>query len=187
MQKVKVGDKLQVHCYKHDGSLHRICDEATVLEVSNDHIICANYKTKITEKEQINTNRFHSYITKEPAILFFYKNRWYNVIAQIKEKGIYYYCNIATPYLIDDGLIKYIDYDLDLRVFADGAFKILDRNEYKYNKKLFKYSKELDYIINNELSNLINDYKDGKGPFNNSLVESYNNAYNDIKNGKIEE
>ena len=29
---IKVGDKLQIHCYKHDGSLHRTWDEAIVLD-----------------------------------------------------------------------------------------------------------------------------------------------------------
>ena len=182
MQRIKVGDKLQVHCYKHNGSLHRICDEATVLEVTEDYLICANYKTKITEKEQIFNKRFHSYITKEPAILFFYKNKWYNIIAQIKEKGIYYYCNIASPFLVDDGLIKYIDYDLDLRIFADGAFKILDRNEYNYNKRKLNYSKELDFIINNELSNLINEYKNKNKVFDKENVIEYKKQYDLLKN-----
>lgn len=52
----------------------------------------------------------------------------------VKANGIFYYCNIASPYVIDEGILKYIDYDLDLRVFNDGAFKILDRNEYNYHK-----------------------------------------------------
>ncbi len=184
MQKIKVGDKLQVHCYKHDGSLHRICDEATVLEISEDYIICANDKTRITEKEDFLTNKYHSYITKEPAILFFYKKQWYNIIAQIKKNGLYYYCNIASPYIIDDGLIKYIDYDLDLRIFSDGAFKILDRNEYNYNKKRLKYSKELDYIINNELSSLINSYKNKTAVFRKDTIKSYYELYFSLKNEK---
>ena len=73
--------------------------------------------------------------------MFFYKKRWFNIIAQLKPNGIFYYCNIASPYVIDEGILKYIDYDLDLRVFNDGAFKILDRNEYKdlYNKINVKF------------------------------------------------
>ena len=31
MDDIKVGDKLQIHCYKHDGSLHRRWDEAIVI------------------------------------------------------------------------------------------------------------------------------------------------------------
>ena len=61
----------------------------------------------------------------------------------MKKKGLFYYCNIASPYIIDDGLIKYIDYDLDLRVFPDGSFKVLDRNEYRYHKKKMKIREKI--------------------------------------------
>ena len=33
---IKVGDKLQIQCYKHDGSLHRKWDEAVVLDFKKD-------------------------------------------------------------------------------------------------------------------------------------------------------
>ena len=33
---IKIGDKLQIHCYKHDGSLHRTWDEAVVLDIFDD-------------------------------------------------------------------------------------------------------------------------------------------------------
>ena len=181
MSKVKVGDKLQVHCYKHNGSLHRVCDEATVLEVGDDYLICANNKTKMTEKETIFDKYYHSYRTKEPAILFFYKKSWFNIIGQLKEKGIYYYCNIASPYIIDDGLIKYIDYDLDLRIYPDGAFKILDRKEYNIHKKILGYDKKIDKVVNHELSNLINIYKKGEGPFNKNIINYYNFEYQKLK------
>ena len=38
---------------------------------------------------------------------------------------------MASPYIIDENVIKYIDYDLDLRVFPDGGYKILDYNDEK--------------------------------------------------------
>ena len=51
------------------------------------------------------------------------KDRWFNIIGQLKDYGIYFYCNIATPYIIDEKVIKYIDYDLDLRVFPNEVLK----------------------------------------------------------------
>ena len=180
MRKIKVGDKLQVHCYKHDGTLYRVCDEALVLDIKDDFIVCGNYRTKIIEKDNIRKKTFHSYQTNEPAILFFYDNRWFNIIGQFKETGIYYYCNIATPYIIDDGLIKYIDYDLDLRIFPDGSFNVLDKNEYKYHKKKFGYSEDLNKVINYELSNLIELSKNNKGPFDKKMLKKYNKQYLDV-------
>ena len=176
MKEIKVGDKLQIHCYKHNGKIHRTWDEAIVLEISDDYIICGNNKTKVTE----NDGRTHR--TKEPAILFFYKNKWYNIIAQFKEFGLFYYCNIASPYIIDGKIIKYIDYDLDLRVFPDGGYRILDRNEYKYHKRIMNYSDELDFILNTELENLIKMKNNNEGPVNKEKLDNYYLQYTNKKN-----
>lgn len=171
MNEIKVGDKLTIHCYKHNGKIHRLWDEATVLEISKDMLVCANNKTKVTE----NDGRSHK--TNEPAILFFYPDKWYNVIGQLKKHGLFFYCNIATPYLFDGEIIKYIDYDLDLRVFPDGGFRVLDRNEYNYHKKIMNYPDEIDQILKSELDDLIQMKRDETGPFTKGLVDEYYKQY----------
>ncbi len=174
MNEVKVGDRLTIHCYKHNGKIHRTWDEATVLEINDDVLICANNKTKVTE----NDGRSHK--TNEPAVMFFYKKSWFNVIGQLKKHGLFYYCNIASPYLIDNGIIKYIDYDLDLRVFPDGGFRVLDRNEYNYHKKIMKYSDDLDLILKSELSKLIEMKRAESGPFTPGEVDKYYEIYKNL-------
>ncbi len=164
---IQVGDKLKIECYKHNGYLDQTSEEAVVLEIGPDYLIVANDRTKLTEHDG------RSHRTNEPAVLFFYKNHWFNVIGQLKNTGLFYYCNIATPYIIDGRTIKYIDYDLDLRVFPDGSFRILDRNEYHYHRKKMHYSKELNTIIEKELSNLIEIKKANQGPFIPNVVERY--------------
>ena len=171
MNNLKVGDNLTIHCYKHNGFLNQVCHNAKVLEINDNFIVLANDKARITEYDN------QSYNTKEVAILIFYKHNWFNIIAQLKEHGLFYYCNIATPYIIENNLLKYIDYDLDLRVFPDGSFKVLDRNEYEYHKRIMKYSKNLDRIINNELSNLINLKKAKIDPFNKEFIANYYAKY----------
>lgn len=171
MRKVEIGDKLLIHCYKHDGKIHRVCEETIVLEKTDDYLICANNRTKVTESD----GRTHR--TKEPAILFFYKHNWFNVIAQFKDFGLFYYCNISSPYVIDDKYIKYIDYDLDLRVFPDGGYRILDKNEYKYHRRIMNYSDDLDIIINRELEKLIEMKNKKIGPFDIEELDKYYKQY----------
>ncbi len=175
MDNIKVGDNLTIHCYKHNGILHRVCEEATVIEITEDKLVCTNDKTKITE------NDGRSYYTNEVAILIFYKKDWYNIIAQLKERGLFYYCNIASPYVIENRIIKYIDYDLDLRVFPDGGFRILDRNEYKYHKRIMNYSNDLDKIIKHELQKLIALKKEEKEPFDKKMIDNYYQKYVNLK------
>jgi len=167
MKNIKVGDKLKIQCYKHNGQILRTSDEAVVIEITDEILICGNYKTKVTEADG------RSYKTREAAVLFFYKKRWFNVLGQLKKHGLFYYCNIASPFLIDDGVIKYIDYDLDLRVFPDGGFRVLDKNEYNYHRRIMNYPKDIDFIIKKELSELIEMKRKNTGPFTPGLVEKY--------------
>ena len=178
MQKVKPGDELQIQCYKHNGKVNCNWHEAVIIDVKEDYIVCANSKSLVTEADG------SIWKTKEPAIMYFFKNHWFNVIAQLKKTGISYYCNIATPYIIEDDTIKYIDYDLDLRIFPNGSYKILDRNEYKYHKKLMGYSDDLDRAIKNGLDELINFYKKDEIIFNEANNLRYREEYLNIKNSK---
>ena len=172
---LKVGDNLINQCYKHNGVLHKQWDKTTVLDISKDMLVLGNDNVLVT-KQNGNTWR-----TKEIAIEFFYTNRWFNIIAQFKKNGIYYYCNITSPFVIDDGILKFIDYDLDLRVFPNGSFKILDRNEYNYHKKIMHYPKEVEIIIKSELDDLIEMKRKSIGPFNKELLMNYYNKYINIK------
>ncbi len=171
MNNVRKGDILKIQSYKHNGEIYRNWDETIVLENNEDYIICANNCAKVTEIDG------RKWRTKEPAILFFYKDNWFNVISQFKKNGIYYYCNIASPYILEDKTIKYIDYDLDLRIFPDGSFRVLDKGEYEYHKVKLNYSVDIDKVVNYELNNLINNYKDKIGPFDKKTLEKYYNLY----------
>ncbi len=164
-----------IHCYKHNGKIHRIWEEALVLDVKDDYIVCANNKTVVTE------SLGNMWKTKEPAVMFFFKEEWFNVIVQFKRDGIYYYCNIASPYLIEEKTIKYIDYDLDLRIFPNKSYKVLDRLEYEHHKRYMNYSTDLDQIINFSLNELIYKYKNKMFAFNDSENKKYLAQYRKLR------
>lgn len=172
-KKIKIGDSLKIHSYKHDGTVYRSWDQAIVLDIKDDYIVLGNKKVLVMEKDG------RTWRTKEPAIIFFYKKNWFNIICQLKDKGVYYYCNIATPYIIDDLTIKYIDYDLDLRIFPEGKYKILDQGEYEYHRRLMNYSEEIDKIVKNELNNLISLYKEKKDLFDKKILSEYQEKIKD--------
>ena len=104
---------------------------------------------------------------------------------QYKKDGVYYYCNIASPFIVEEGAIKYIDYDLDLRVFPDGSFKVLDRGEYKYHKSIMRYSEQIDCILKSELTNLINAVREKGLAFEPGTVEHYYEKYKEILENKL--
>ena len=161
-------------CFKHDGSLHRIWDKAALIYEDEEKIMISNAKTLIRESD----NRV--WMAKEPSLSIYYKNRWFNIMGIIRSEGIHYYCNMATPCVVDGEVIKYIDYDLDLRVFPNGSFKILDRMEYKYHKKQMHYSNRLDFILKYELGNLIDMVRVKEMPFDKTTINKYYQKYVDI-------
>ena len=171
MEKIKEGEKLQIQCYKHDGNIHRAWDEAVVIDIKEDYIVCGNKRTEVIESSG------KTWKTREPAVIYFFKDRWFNIIAQLKKDGLYFYCNIATPYIIEEKTIKYIDYDLDLRIFPDGKYKILDRLEFDYHKKKMNYPKDLEKVINNGLDELIKLYNSNSEIFDKNTIYKYNKKY----------
>ncbi len=168
---MKNNETLQIHSYKHNKELHRIWDNVKLLESEGNKMVVGNYKTRVIESN----GRFWK--TKEPAICFFYDDCWFNIIAMLKEDGVYYYCNISSPFAYDEEAIKYIDYDLDVRIDPTFKYKILDKEEYKKHSKTMAYSKDLKFVIERSLEELINLIYDRKGPFNHELIKEYYEQY----------
>jgi predicted RNA-binding protein associated with RNAse of E/G family len=64
----------------------------------------------------------------------YYTDKWFNVFEIYDRdddhfKG--YYCNVARPAVIEDGVISFVDLALDLWVSADGAQTVLDEDEFE--------------------------------------------------------
>ncbi len=169
-----VGKELLIHCYKHDGSPHRCWSKTLVLEETDQHFIVINNRTLVTESDG------RRWYTREPAICYFPKDKWYNVICMIRKTGVYYYCNIASPTLYDGEALKYIDYDLDLKVFPDYRYKILDESEYEAHRQLYGYSNELDQIFREQLDILIKMTRDMAGPFRPGFAEKWYQYYEEL-------
>ncbi len=162
-----VGYWLAIRTYKHDGTFHRSWDRCYVLENTDDYIVVANKKAKVTEANG------RKWFTREPAITIFSKKEWWNAICMFKEDGIVYYCNIASPAIIEDGLIKYIDYDLDTKMFANGEIHVLDEKEYQRHKEAYSYSDDLDVILEYQTQKTVEQMKNHQFPFDDEKIKEY--------------
>lgn len=167
--------KMEIICYKHDGSLHRVWHDGYVLEESENHIIIVNNKVDVIDGDG------RKWRTREPAVCFFYKEKWFNIISMIRTTGIYYYCNLGSPYIIDEEGLKYIDYDLDVKVFPDDEVLILDKDEYEENIIEMHYSEIIKEIIDNNFSILLDAIKNKEIPFDKKSVIKYYNDFIKLK------
>ena len=167
MNGLKTGDSVFVQSYKHDGLLHRTWSKALVIDVFDHCAVVVTDHTWVVESDG------RRWLTKEPAICFYYDDRWYNVISMVRKSGIFYYCNIASPSLYDGEAIKNIDYDLDVKVFPDGTYSILDENEYQYHADKMHYPREIRDIVEGELKVLIDKIEKKEKPFDLSYISDY--------------
>jgi len=164
---LKIGDSVFVQSYKHNGSIHRTWSKALVIDVTDDFYAVVTDHSWVVESD----NR--RWLTKEPAICFYYKKKWFNIISMVRKAGIYYYCNIATPSIYDGEAIKNVDYDLDVKVFPDGNYIILDENEFEYHCQRMNYPDEIKQICINSKNELVEMVKQNEKPFNFSYINNY--------------
>ncbi|WP_019776449.1 nucleoside tri-diphosphate phosphatase [Streptococcus sobrinus] len=175
MKLPKEGDFITIQSYKHDGSLHRTWRDTMVLKTTENAIIGVNDHTLVTESDG------RRWVTREPAIVYFHKKFWFNIIAMIRDSGVSYYCNLASPYVMDEEALKYIDYDLDVKVFENHEKKLLDVDEYESHKKEMHYSADIDYILKENVKILVDWINNEKGPFSESYVNIWYKRYLELK------
>ncbi len=166
---------VHIQSYKHDGSLHRTWAKGFVIESNEEQAVVVTDKTWVIESDG------RRWLTREPAICFFYPNAWFNIIAMIRKTGIHYYCNIASPSLYDGEAIKNIDYDLDVRVYPTGEYDILDEDEYARHGKRMEYSEELKEVIENQMQRLLYKVRERETPFNEFMINEYYKKYQKLR------
>ena len=174
MRVPKEGEFVSIQSYKHDGKLHRTWRDTMVLKTSEYSMIGVNDHTLVTESDG------RRWVTREPAIVYFHKKYWFNVIAMIREKGVSYYCNLASPYLLDEEALKYIDYDLDIKVFPDGEKRLLDVDEYEAHRKKWQYPNDIDHILKENVKILVEWINEEKGPFSEEYVKLWYERYQQL-------
>ena len=169
--KPQEGTYVKILSYKHDGHIRRLWDQGFVVESEEDHYVVVTNKTWVKDDDG------HHWYTREPAICYFYTDRWYNVIAMLREFGIYYYCNLASPVLYDGEAIKYIDYDLDYKIFPDGTSVLLDEDEYAQHSKEMNYPPQIDGILKKYSRQILDLCRREEIPFNTEYNEEQFRRY----------
>lgn len=167
----EIGSKIKIQSYKHNGQLHRVWESNLVLKGTQSIVIGANDKARVMESDG------RTWVTREPAISYFHADYWFNIIGMLRQDGIHYYCNISSPFAYDDEALKYIDYDLDVMVYPDMTYHLLDEDEYELHKKRMNYPLVLDDILYQQLEYLLRWVRQRKGPFAPGFIDQWYERY----------
>jgi protein associated with RNAse G/E len=168
------GESVQIHSYKHNGHIHRVWEETVVVKATENIVIGGNDRTIVTESDG------RTWVTREPAICYFHTHKWFNVIAMLRADGIHYYCNISSPFVFAQGALKYIDYDLDVKVFPDMTYILLDEDEYRQHSREMNYPGVIDKILRRNMDHLLHLIEQQKGPFAPDFIDRWYGKYSQL-------
>ncbi len=171
MELSQIGTKIEIVSLKHDEQLHRSWKENIILYRDDTVLIGANNKTIVEESNGKMWN------TTEPAIFYFDKRSWFNIITIFQDNNYYYYCNLSSPFTYKNKSLQYIDYDIDVIVQSDLNYEIVDQAEYKVNKEKYCYPSAVDQSIEEGLHSLIEWIHLKKGPFKQSFPGKWLDVY----------
>ncbi len=76
---------------------------------------------------------YHTFKYRDRFVEWFYNNRWYNIFAMHhRDTGVLegWYCNITRPAQFEADTIYTDDLALDMMVYLDGRWLVLDEDEF---------------------------------------------------------
>lgn len=147
----KPGDLIKVNSRKYDGTVRRSW-ECRLLHLDDALVECeGEFPTGIDHPEL-------GYIRPGTYSREFYPlDRWYNIFRFHEPDGQFrnFYLNITIPPSFQDAILDYVDLDIDVVVWPNNEFVVLDTEEFERNSVLFGYSMSVVDKANSTLEEVI--------------------------------
>lgn len=88
---------------------------------------------------------------------YYWLDRWYNTFRFHEPTGELrnFYCNIAMPPTFENGVLDYVDLDIDVVIGPDFDSTVLDREDYEQSSRTFGYSAEIKANVESALKELL--------------------------------
>jgi protein associated with RNAse G/E len=156
---------VRVHSTKYDGSLHyRYATELVSAGAGELRLFtpagtaCESYRGPVE-------------IT-HPTLMVYWSDRPWNVHLSWFPDGRlrHWYVNVASPATWDDGVLRFVDLDLDVILRASGEIVVLDEDDLARHRVRFGYPDALVERIHETVAE-VRDAMDARvSPFDDSLV-----------------
>ncbi len=158
---MKLETEVTINSRKFDKSIHRSW-KAKLIGTNSDFL-----KFVGVFDEEINHPHLGVIRRGTVSYEYYWLNRWYNIFEFHEPSGDLrnFYCNINLPPVFENNVLDYVDLDIDVLVWKDFSYQVLDLDDFEENSVKFSYS---DEIIKNALLNvekIKNKINDRKFPF----------------------
>lgn len=130
---------ITINSRKFDGSLHRSWKAKLISQKNSLVTLIGEFETEV----------FHPILgvigRGTISYEFYWLDRWYNVFRFHEPSGDLrnFYCNVNLPPTFENGVLDYVDLDIDVLVRNDFSHQILDLDEFETNDELYSYPPEL--------------------------------------------
>ena len=88
---------------------------------------------------------------------YYWLDRWYNVFRFHEPDGRFrnYYCNVNMPLKLEDGVLDYVDLEIDIVVWPGGRRDVLDRADFETSAKRFDFTDDLKTRVERALNEML--------------------------------
>lgn len=152
---------ITINARKFDGKIHRSWN-ANLIEQSDSLMVFLGEFENEVKHPQLGVIR-RGTISYE----YYWLDRWYNIFRFHEPNGDLrnYYCNVNMPPTFEKGVLDYIDLDIDILVWQDFKYEILDQEEFEENTKKYNYPSKVIQKATSNIKELEQKIKSRKFPF----------------------
>src|SRR5438270_13008615 len=132
---MREGESIFVHSYKHDGRLQRKWP-ARLVRFEGSLITLEGFFSEEVIHPILGTIKAGTLSTE-----FFWTDRWYSVFLFREPSGELrnFYCNVNTPARLSEGVLSFVDLDVDVLVRPNFSFQVLDLEEFETHAVMYNY------------------------------------------------
>lgn len=161
MEKSLENKLVTINSRKFDGKIHRSWQARLIDRHGSLLIFLGEFEAEVNHS-QLGVIR-RGTISYE----YYWFDRWYNIFQFHQPGGELrnFYCNISEPPKLQGNILDYVDFDIDILVWKDFSYEILDLEEFDENKLKFNYSSKIIKNIQRSVSEIESLIENRRFPF----------------------
>jgi uncharacterized protein len=164
-----VGAEITVNSRKYDGSVRRTWTGGLVSS-SDELIVLVGRFDQDVEHSDLGFIRQGTF-----SFEHFWPGRWYNIFRFHEPDGPLkaWYCNVAMPPVFDRGVLDFVDLDIDVVVWPDMKYDVLDQEDFDENSIKYGYPEEILAAVETSIRDLKRLIENNAFPFDYQVSTNF--------------
>ncbi|MDH3492593.1 MAG: DUF402 domain-containing protein [Acidobacteriota bacterium] len=138
---------ITINSRKYDGSIKRSWT-AELLSTTGDELLFRG-----VFEDDVSHPNLGKILRGTISYEYYWLSRWFNVFRFHEPDGAFrnFYCNINMPPAFSNGILDFVDLDIDILFNKDGSLEVLDRDEFDHNSELYGYGRDIVERVRREV------------------------------------